>query len=276
MWGDRYGVPVVVYPDAGVQAGGVLHSFGSPAEPLLFTLPQFSGGPQATWMGSERWAWWWVSPEKLISMSTSDGGDATIFAPTNPSQGPVLALGQGTSAGSLFLFQEHILPEGGGYKAIIAASDGKQAPIDYLIPPEDSSYGAVAFADTHVAWMRGISPEGSNVFERVEIWASPYSTDPSELKPEKIGDWPATHMSASLHTGGHGKYAVAYIAGQHPYDIQELVWDLNTKTKTTFQLPPDVVAKWPMGITQKYVWTVGGPAMSGAGDASWLMRFNVE
>jgi hypothetical protein len=110
----------------------------------------------------------------------------------------------------------------------------------------------------------------------VEVWASPYSPNPAELKPEKVDDWPGTYMSASGHTGGHGKYAVAYIAHENPYSIQQIVWDLTSKTQKTFQLPSDVIVKWPMGITQKYVWGVGGPNMSEAGDTSWLMRFKVE
>jgi hypothetical protein len=174
------------------------------------------------------------------------------------------------------LFPEHLRPEGGSYARIIAASDGKQPPTPYLTPPDDSFYSAVAFADSHVAWMRGVSPSDTNTFERVEIWASPYSPNPSELKPEKIGDWPGIHFSASDHTGGHGKYAATYVVQKDPIVVQELVWDLTTKTKTTFQLPPDVVVKWPMGITQNHMWGVGGPRMAIPGDTSWLMRFKVE
>lgn len=94
--------------------------------------------------------------------------------------------------------------------------------------------------------------------------------------PVKVGDWPGTHFSASSHAGGHGKYAVAYLAQENPYIVQELVWDLESKTMTTFQLPPDFTIAWPMGITQKHVWAVGGSVMSPSGDTEWLMRFKVD
>lgn len=274
IWGDRYGVPILAYPDGGTRAGGVLHTVGDTAQPGLFTLPSLPGGPQATWMGSDRWAWWWVLPERLVSISAKDGGDVATFAPTNPSTGPVVALGRATTAGPLFLFEERVVPEAGAYTTRIAASDGKQPSTPYLTPTDDSHYGAIAFSGSHVGWMRGVSPKGGNEFDHVEVWGSPYSPDPSALEPEKIGEYPLPHISASSHTGGHGKYAVSYAVQQNPTLVQELVWDLKSKTKTTFHLPEDVIAKWPMGITSEFLWVVGGPRKSG--DTTWLMRFRID
>lgn len=70
------------------------------------------------------------------------------------------------------------------------------------------------------------------------------------------------------------KYAAPHRLQVNPLITQDVVWDLASKTKTTFQLPTDVTIAWHLGITENYVWAIGGPYSGG--DTKWLMRFKVE
>jgi len=58
------------------------------------------------------------------------------------------------------------------------------------------------YLDSSIVWERGFNQSGSK-FDRVELWASPLSPDPSQLEPFKVADLPLT----SHAVGGSGYYA---------------------------------------------------------------------
>jgi hypothetical protein len=272
-WASRYGVVVITAdPDPSkVKVGGLLHTFGAAGPPLSFDVtPTPTGvGPGAQAMGSDRWMWRYY-PDKLLSMRTTDGaGAATVAGPADPT---ILALGNPVSVGPSFLFSEVELPEGGALRGFIASSNGVDPPTPYLASTDGSFYDFPAFADTHVAWLRGIGIVNVNKYQAVEVWASPYSEDPGALAPYKVDDYPATSMSYTI--GGHGRLAAPSTVDA-PVHGESYVWDLATKTRTSVVLPGGRRYYGYLGLTSKHLWILGAPQDDSL-PPDLLARFSLE
>jgi hypothetical protein len=271
-WGSRYGV--LLATSAG-QIGGLLHTFGDPADPLPFAVTQtsfpfeiFSTVGDAP-MGATRWAW--RTGAGLVSVSTADGGDlAFLTASTSPDPGAsAFAVDQVRTNGSTFLFGEARQPADSGATGILATSDGKSAAAPYLTPTDGSAYIFPVYAGSHVAWFRGIGHTGQphdSTYQAIELWASPYSADPAGLAPFKVDDYPQQGIGAAYGAAGRVAASVG-VATDYPMSWHAAVWDLATKQRTVYPNPSGFIEAAPFGITSKYVW-VGAASGTGADDTT--------
>jgi hypothetical protein len=271
--GARRATSVVVRPEGKpFLSGGMLDTFDG-APPVLFDLPSGQmGSPTPEVLGDERWVWDWVMPERLTSVSASDGGDFREIVKVQY-DGPLVKVGNLVTTGPLFLFSELFVDQDAGtVTRIIASSDGVAAPEPYLVPSDDSFFLFPGFAGTHVGWIRGIHPTDTNAFERVEMWAAAYSPNPAELQPYMIEALPYG-FGAGSYAAAHGKYAAVYPVDSETW-THEIIWDLATKAKQVIDIGPNVVVRSHYGLTKEYVWLGTAPPHSAAD--KWMMRLKLE
>ncbi len=274
--GDRRAMDVALFPQGTPgQFGGILSSYVGNAPPVLFDLPQAQvGGPSGfdNPLGDTRWVWTWAEPERLTSVSAVDGTDFREFVRVQP-YGPLIFVEYPVTTGPLFLFHEYLVDaDAGTATAIIASSDGIAAPTPYLTPTDDSFFILPGYAGTHVAWVRGLHPTDVDTFASVEMWASPYSPNPADLKPYKADDVPFTYGSGS-YVAAHGKYAAIYGTSQTPPTAQILIWNLASKTRQTINMGPDLAVKTAYGLTQSYLYVGSAPPNTSAN--KWIMRLKL-
>lgn len=247
------------------RIGGLVASFGSDAV-TTFEPGYYGSDGGTTWppglmndhvLASKRWFFNW-GYNTLLSLSAPEGTDMHVFAQfddkTMIRQGDLTL----TPTGLLFARME-ILDNGATVREIIMASDGVSDPTPYLVAPDGTDYGAVGYADTHVAWMRGVNATNINEYEKVELWASLYSADPAALKPYKVADLDLPGMSTThWYEAGSGLYATATAADAPVYG-EIHVYDLAKKTHTTHTVPDGYTAANYLGITPTHVWMYGTP-----------------
>lgn len=274
IWGKRFAIEVDS-PDF-KHFGGVIGDIGAmntPPTPFTIPEPAPGGNPQKRVLGSARYLWWWTPVDRFSTVSSKDGSEFQIFAQVTYSSSVVSYRAPATT-GPLFLAQEAQVMDGGQVQHKIAYSDGVSPMKPYLVPetPNDD-YGEPAFANTHVGFLRGVNQKGVNVYDSVEIWASPYSTIPSELKPELVGTLPYPNMCYLV--GGWGRLGTC--AKLPPSEtLRELgvaVWTVATKSVRNYPVPKDYFPSFFMGVTRSHLW-VGAKADSG--NHPYLMRFKVE
>ena len=228
--------------------------------------------PQQWVLGADRWLWWWAPVDRLSTVSAKDGSGFQIFAAVTFSSTAQMYVDP-TTTGPLFLTKEYDLTDGGHLQGKIAYSDGVSPTKPYLVPdnPNDD-YGSPAFANTHVGFMKGITQKSLNLYDSVEIWATPYSTNPSELKPELIGAFPFTSMATLVGGWGHLGTATKI----PPDDSLGLaVWTIATKSVRNYPVPEDHFPSALLGVTRTHFW-VGAEKPTAGGEYAFLMRFNVE
>lgn len=268
VWKSRFAVHV---QDLAVNHfGGIVGEVGNMAvPPVAFTIPDPPppGGTQGFPLGDSRWLWWWAPVGRLSTVLATDGSDFQMFA---LAVGPIVEYDDPITTGPLFLAQEYEQRDGGHVQGFITYSDGVSPMKPYLVPPDpNDDYLYPAFANSYVGFMRGVHQNDPNLFDSVEIWATPYSTDPKQLSPEKIGDFP--FKSASDLVGGWGHLGT--ITKDPPEgSVGVASWTIATKTERTYTLPPDHSPDPFLGVTRTHLW-VGGSAN---GDDPYLMRFKVE
>ncbi len=269
IWKQRFAIHV---QDLNVkQFAGIVGDIGNmTTAPVVFTIPEPPppGGTQQFVLGDERWLWWWTPGDRLSTVSATDGSDFQIFAKATL-QGPVVEYSGPATTGALFLAEEFTLDDGGGIHARIAYSDGVSPTQAYLVPNDpNDDYGEPAFAHTHVGFMKGIGRKGLNLYDSVEIWATPYSTNPSELQPEKVGAFPYT--STSYLVGGWGHLGTGTKIPPND-ELGLAVWSIAKKSALTYEVPKDRFQEL-LGVSHTHLW-VGGRV---GGDDPYLMRFKVE
>ena len=274
--GSRRGIIVTVFPTGKPPVfGGILDSFDSTSPPALFDVPAGqNGGPSggSIPLGDSRWMWAWVLPERLTSVSAVDGTDFREVAKVQP-YGPLAYVEYPVTTGPLFLFHEYLVDaDAGTATAIIASSDGIAAPTPYLVPTDDSFFIDPGCAGTHVAWVRGLHPTDVDTFASVEMWASPYSPNPADLKPYKVDDVPFGFASGSF-VAAHGKYAAIYSTIQSPFTAQIFIWDLASKSRQIINMSPNLAVKTAYGLTQSYVYVGSAPPNTSAN--KWIMRLKL-
>ncbi len=269
IWKNRFAVHVADLPVD--HFGGILGEIGNMAvPPVAFTIPDPApaGATQGFALGDARWLWWWGPAGRLSTVSAQDGSGFQVFA---QSGGSVIEYDHPTTTGQLFLAQEYQQRDGGHVQGFITYSDGVSPMKPYLVPPDpDDDYLFPAFANSYVGFMKGIHQNDANLFDSVEIWATPYSTDPAQLSPEKIGNFPFT--SATDLAGGWGHLGT--ITKDPPEgSLGVACWTIATKSEKTYTLPSDHDPIPFLGVTRTHFW-VGGRGQQG--DDPYLMRFQVE
>jgi len=270
QWGGR--IAVMTGPLGSNERGGVLADIGTkPSDVVSFALQSPPPGtPQRTPLGEKRWLWWWAPVARFSTVSAVDGSDFTMFA--KEGDGQTALLSGPISAGAIFLFDEWVLEDGGDAQRRISWSDGKQAPAAYLTPPVwTDDFGAVAFANSHVGFMRGVKRKGINSYDEVEVWASPFSETPSQLKPETVAKLTFTGMPDLA--GGHGVLATA-TAVEPGGGYTFTAWDLATKATREFVLPKERVFKAFLGVSREHVYI--GAAKPNTGPSAYLVRYPVK
>jgi hypothetical protein len=255
---NRYGVIMMMDLNPTLRrVGGVLAGF-APAPPVFFEVtPTPPGyGPAPTEMNDARWLWRYY-PDTYVTVSVTDGSNPVTFVKySDPAPGAVLDLTYWPAAiGPMFLFQQVSTPDGIAVESQLAVSDGIQPPEPYLIPPPDTADDKPGYAHTHLGWFRGIHPTGPGVYDKLEIWASPYSADPTMLTPYKVDDY-ALKSPPLWIAAGHGWFAAH--SGQDPPVYGELyAWNLATKARKAFTLPGGRKLRGMIGISPTHVWVTG-------------------
>jgi len=161
------------------------------------------------------------------------------------------------AAGDYFLYSLFSYAD---FKSIphVMISDGINPGIPYTNPPPGASDGSVGYADSHVAWLRGFNQQETNVFEKVEIWASEFSPDPSKLDPYKVSAITGGQNTTSNWAirGGWGKIAYGeYDVNMDMFvNIRVRVYDLKTLEKKDLPVPPGEVPRFIHGVTRTHVW----------------------
>jgi hypothetical protein len=235
--------------------GAVLGDVTGPNKSQLgvtFTNAPSFGIAQLDALGTSRWLWWYAT-YGYSTVSALDGSGFTMFVRMG---GPldIVYLGWPTTTGDLFLFDAFTADDAGAAHGKILYSDGIAAPQIYLQPTEpDTYYGAPAYANDYVAFFKGIGFQNVNQYSSVEVWATPYSPDPSQLAPVKIGDDPLNSFPTPP-TGGWGYVAFNGLTLQDALHV----WNLATATEHVYGMPTSYNLISLIGITRTHVWVGAG------------------
>jgi hypothetical protein len=226
-------------------------------DPLLFvpewTTSKMFAPPQSYALNRTRWAMW-LGQSAMVSFETLKGNPPTIFSQTDSIQGgKVTSINGLKQAGDYFLSNEfHLINN--EPKGILVLSDGVKPAVP-LFPPLPDAYDASGmYADTHVAWFRGYGYNAiQNSYKKVELWASVFSSDPSQIKPYKIMDLDRNNivMSNNYLAGGWGR--ILFYQGYLPTTVY--VVDLTGKSETiTIPLDPSLHMHRANGVTRTHAW----------------------
>lgn len=271
LWGERFAVKVGTY--SGETNSGIIGKLADSAQPIGFTHPsQPPGGSQGFYLGSDRWVWWWAPTYAYTSVSALDGSGYLLFA-NSAQPNSLVYVGEPVTTGKTFLFQGFVGDDAGIAHGKIMWSDGFTAPETYLEPADPNDvYGSPIYANSHMAFFRGIQPESTNKFASVELWTSHYSEQPSELQPVKLG----TLSSQSIPPGRTGGWGFAAFPTFAPgTDDRELViWDLAKGTSKTHLLPESQDLTVLLGVSRTHLW-VGAADKGSASRAKHLIRIKL-
>jgi hypothetical protein len=275
LFGERFGVMVAPFDDSPFgngPKGGVLGRIGATIDsPVGFTIPVPTAGygPGERRMGQARWAWRWGDSGRLTSVSSTDGSGFAEFATSSP-RGPFLMIPFVVNTGRRFLFDVYELHDGGAVQSTIQSSDGIAPAEPYLVPASpDEHYGFPAYANSHVAFIKGINMRDINLFDRTELWASPFSDNPDELAPVKVADLP--YQSMALIAGGWGRVVTPNGPAEGAASSSLLVRDLAQGSEYSVALPKEREFKKFLGLSREHLWlAVSKPA---SGKVEYLVRF---
>jgi len=255
--------------------GGILGKVGDMSSPpTVFTIPEPApgGSPQRLVLGDSRFLWWWTPVDRFSTVSSADGSEFQIFAQVTSSSSVVSYRAPATT-GPLFLAQAGEVLTGGHVQSRITYSDGVSPMKPYLVPQDpNDDYGEPAYANSHVGFLKGINQKDVNVYDSVEVWASPYTTDPSALKPELVGALPYSNMCYLVGGWGHLGTCAKFSPTETLRELGVAVWTIATKTVQNYPIPTDRLPSLFMGVTRTHLW-VGAKV---GGSTPYLMRFNVE
>jgi hypothetical protein len=84
--------------------------------------------------------------------------------------------------------------------ARVLATDGVSDPYDLIAEPNADLAGP-GFTGTHLVWQRGVGDLGAKGWQTVELWMSPYSSDPSAIVRSKVATLPWNFVSTDLRAG---------------------------------------------------------------------------
>lgn len=272
LWQTRFAFKLA--PSNQSKAGGIVGELGSSNQPTGFDFAvKPPGGSQGYYLGSERWVWWWAPKYSYTSVSAVDGSAYSQFADTGLPN-TLVYLGEPVTTGTTFLFSAFEGDDAGIAHGKIMWSDGIQAPQDYLDPgtPNDR-FGGPIYANSHLAWFRGIGIQDINKFQSVEFWASPYAETPSQLTPLKLTTLPASHTWIPTGSaGGWGFGAFPTVGADDQTEL--LIWNLANGTSKTHLLPKGYDLTVLLGISRTHLWV--GASDLGQSPSPYLIRIKRE
>jgi hypothetical protein len=263
--GNKYALPLRNYNNP--TPWGVLGEIGG-KDPLIFKpefpIPQLGAGPQGYAMTSTRWAWW-VAQVAMISFDVTTGNPPSIFSQTYYSeeapQGEVRVIDSPINAGNYFLSSENRIFKN-RLKSAIVLSDGVSKGKDMLPwTDEAADDGTPIFADSHLAWFRAYGYKELNLYEHTELWSSPFSEDPSQIKPVKIMDLDSFNVTfpTYMRNGGWGRVLIfqgfqTEADGKHKPILLKLVDLVNKTSPLTIELPTTLWSQLISGLTRTHAW----------------------
>ncbi len=273
LWKDRFGVVLAHSPvNQSHRIGGLVGRLAPVFSASSFEISPLPSnlGATDTPMGEARWLWRWY-PDQLSSYSNVDGSGGVVFAHIDSS---ILMLGGPTAVGPAFLSSVVAVGDGGQPVGYVGVSDGVAPLTPYIEGTPDVWTGAPAFANSHVAWMRGIHPHGDySTFDSVELWASEFHSAADPLQPYKVGDSPSNGMAVEL-AAGWGYFATRGLGDGGPRPRETLLWNLATKVERSITLPVDrQIFSYP-GITHTDLWILA--QQSSTMKARYLMRIALQ
>lgn len=227
------------------------------------------GDPHESALGAKR-LFFHFGAGNLVSLAAADGSDPEVFAPFDFQS---------------MQFQEHLsaAPDrvlwtrsevvNGSVTWKIMASDGLVSPVPYLVPADGSFYDSAAYSGSYVAWLRGVNQTDINVFDTIELWASPWSADPAGLVPKKVADVPFKNMPGLWsYVAGHDRYAVNSVQDAPVYG-ETYVYDLGTGSHQAYTLPDGQGVAYYAGLTAHGLWVVGRPPPPSHDPPSLIVKF---
>jgi hypothetical protein len=276
VWGKRFAVQLNKDPtEWGGDDGGILGEIGALGQPTRgFTMTERPvGGPQYYLLGSERWLWTWAPRIGYSTVSAIDGSGYYLVGNINGDI-PFLDLdGQPQTSGKWFFF-DGFLRDDSWVSGKLWRSDGASAPEMLLEPDEpDTHYVSPIYAHSHLAFFKGIRILSENKYERVELWATPYSDDPAELRPTLVADLTETLNKTSIPVDREGAFGFVDFGGSSLAE-SFVIWNLSAKTQRIVGLPEPFLPR-PLGMTREHLWS-GLTEPDSGGASSRMIRIRLR
>lgn len=246
--------------EPGVAYGGVIVDEAQSDAPVVFAATSGGAGPLPVALGTSRWAWRFLS--RIDALSAVDGSNYVTLSPN----GPLVIDQEGlvTTGPEFFWNKLEYDPVAMQDKITLHRSDGLAPSAPWFAHAPLESFGALAYAHTHVGMMRGYNNHGINEFDSVEIWASPYSPG-APAAPYKVGEH-TTDIIPPFTAGGFGRFLVWEWNADAPTVAGTIrVWDLVTLDDFVFQLPEDRPIGNLLGATPTHAFVIARDATENKG-----------
>ncbi len=258
MWGDRLAILFNVgMTNSLPKQGLLLAAVGQAAPPTMLVLnTDFLVGHLA--MGTTRLGYGFGG--RLATLSNATGSDEHVVMQLDPFSGGASAL---TSSGARFLFDRQMFQPPAPSE--IDVTDGIEPATPYLVPPQGSDYFKARWTGSHVAWLRGIDQDiPSGAYGSIEVWSSPFSPNPAELVPQKLGNSTIKYVPGEV-VAGWDRFAF-----RPDIDTVE-VWEIPSGTAQEVSAPPNSPWWHLIGLSHSHLWATMDIDGDNAGDE--LSRF---
>ena len=253
MWDNRFGI--ICDLDGGPNDDvlrGVVGELGDVSTFKLFSMHTskvFGWGMGPIVVGNTRFGMSTTPTQTIVTFLNADGTDPHVL---DDRQAPgVYQIGELSTTGDHFFWTQFAV-FGTTERIRSFYSDGVHRGKMLLDPAPGYQDGSVRAADTHIAWQRGhdMQPGEPNKYDHIEMWASRYHGDPTDLAPYKVADLPKSHLVETFAWGGWGHFAVLVPEG--PWATLE-IWNLEKKTHWNAAMDHDESYRMA-GFTKTHLW----------------------
>ncbi len=213
--------------------------------------------PQAMTMGDEVVAWHMGYSDAINTVDIAELGTARQVVP--PAAAPVAWRGIAAGCGAMFLLEE-AAQVGDAVLPRVTYTDGKSSSAQVYLSEPGVGYSMARCADSHVAFLRGTGQQDRvERFDKVEVWASPFTADPAALAPVRIDELSVNSIvnGMSLAGGGYGRYGFR----ESPSSLR--VWDLEAGDKWVWTPTNGLDFGAVMGFTETELWMGTRPERGG-------------
>ena len=262
-WGDLFGVTMARLHDGTIDDVFVAMLPVAGDEGIRVSSvglqPQLA---QSMILGDEMAVWHMGFSNAISAVDIPALGDARHVVP--PAAAPVGSRSLGSGCGSIFLLEEMAVL-GDEFLPRITYTDAKSSSAQVYLSEPGVGYATIECADSHVAFLRGTGQqEEATRFDKVEVWASPFATDPADLRPVLIDELPSGTFlvnGGGIAGGGYGRYGFTETRSSLR------VWDLAASKKWEWSPTNGLKFGAIMGFTETDVW-MGTRTESGARDTA--------